>query len=182
MISRQGSGTPRQGKTYTRLSTSSLGTRLSNTSVIADKSLSLPANKTPTTSNKASTSSTRESNCDIVTTPCYIKLSPVSKEVSPGSNRVSPVSIKVSPSSNQSSPKENHLSQNLTLPSETDTNEKQSSPPYSIQQNTFSSQSENGEEMKPLLQPRGSRSSASSSSSRSSCQSQTNKNRKKKRN
>lgn len=152
IVSRKGSGSW-QGS---RLSSSSLASHQGNKSIVADKSLNI--NKTPSTSNKASPSSTRVSPSN-KGSPSSIKVSPVSIKDAPGSNRVSPGSIKVSPSSNQSSPKEKYLSQNMTLASKSITNEKQS---------TSSSQSENEEEINPLVQPQGRRSSESSTSSEAS--------------
>lgn len=137
-----------------RLSSSSVAYN----SILADKSLNIPAKKTPSTSNKVSPSSTRKSPANNGI-PSSIKVSPVSIKEAHGSNRVSPSSNNTSPKSNQSSPKENLFPQNL----------------IDEQQNSSSSQNENEEENKSVMQPRRSRYSESSSSSEASCQSQTNK-------
>lgn len=128
-------------------------------SILADKSLNIPAKKTPSTSNKVSPSSTRKSPANNGS-PSSIKVSPVSIKEAHGSNRVSPSSNNTSPKSNQSSPKENLFPQNL----------------IDEQQNSSSSQNENEEENKSVMQPRRSRYSESSCSSEASYgQSQTNK-------
>lgn len=141
-----------------RLSSSSLASYQRHKSILADKSLNIPANKTPSTSNKVSPSSTRKSPSNN-RSPSSIKVSPVSIKEAHGSNTVSPSSNNISPKSNQSSPKENLFPQNLT----------------DEQQNSSSSQNENEEENKSVVQPRRSRYSESSCSSEASCQSQTNK-------
>lgn len=146
-----------------RLSSSSVASYQRNKSILADKSLNIPAKKTTSTSNKESPSSTRKSPANNGS-PSSIKVSPVSIKEAHGSNRVSPSSNNTSPKSNQSSPKENLFPQNLT----------------DEQQNSSSSQNENEEEDKSVMQPRRSRYSESSCSSEASCQSQTNKQTKKK--
>lgn len=141
-----------------RLSSSSVASHQRDNSILADKSLNIPANKTPSTSNKVSPSSTRKSPFNNGSSSS-IKVSPVSIKEAHGSNRVSPSSNNTSPKSNQSSPKENLFPQNLT----------------DEQQNSSSSLNENEEENKSVMQPRRSRYSESSCSSEASCQSETNK-------
>lgn len=141
-----------------RLSSSSVASYQGCKSILADKSLNIPAKKTPSTSNKVSPSSTRKSPANNGS-PSSIKVSPVSIKEAHGSNRVSPSSNNTSPKSNQSSPKENLFPQNL----------------IDEQRNSSSSQNENEEENKSVMPPRRSRYSESSCSSEASCQSQTNK-------